>query len=112
MSAQHFRQDYNWRTIVVMKTSNSVANSSAAIWQRVLRFEGKLSPAAARALLKVGFSKRDHAIMDTLSAKARSGTLTSQEQIEIDTFESLGCLLDIIHSQARRALKKQPKQAS
>ena len=50
--------------------------------------------------------------MDTLSAKARSGTLTSQEQIEIDTFESLGCLLDIIHSQARRALKKQPKQAS
>jgi len=50
--------------------------------------------------------------MRDLSAKARAGTLTPQQQIELDTFESLGCLLDIVHSQARRALNKKPKRAS
>jgi hypothetical protein len=44
--------------------------------------------------------------MRQLSAKARAGTLSPQERIEIDTYERLGCLLDILHSQARRALKR------
>jgi hypothetical protein len=77
----------------------------------VLELEGELSPSVARALLKLRFAERDHARMGKLSAKARTGTLTAQEQIELDTFERLGCLLDILHSQARRALKK-PKRAS
>jgi len=50
--------------------------------------------------------------MHELSAKARAGTLTAQEQIILDTFERLGCLLDIVHSKARLALKRKPKKAS
>jgi hypothetical protein len=50
--------------------------------------------------------------MQELSAKARTGCLSGQEQAELDTFERLGCLLDIVHSLARRALKKKPKKAS
>lgn len=73
-----------------------------------IQFEGELSPAAARALLKFHFSSEDQERMHELSAKARAGTLTPQEQLQMDTYERLGCVLDILHSQARRALKKRP----
>jgi hypothetical protein len=95
-----------------MNTKTLASDRSTAIWQRVIQFEGELPPVAARALLKLRFSQGDHALMDELSAKARAGTLTRLEQSEIDTFERLGCLLDIVHSKARRALKKKPKRAS
>jgi hypothetical protein len=64
-----------------------------------------MPPTAARALLKLRFSAADHNRMSELSAKARAGRLTSGEQLQMDTFEQLGCLLDILHSKARRALK-------
>jgi hypothetical protein len=95
-----------------MKTKTSPSGNSAAIGQRVIQFEGELSPAAARALLKFRFSEPDHARMEQLSTKARAGTLTPAEQDELDTFERLGCVLDILHSRARRALEKKPKRAS
>ena len=34
----------------------------------------------------------------------RVGDLTELEAAEIDTFERLGCLLDILHAKARRVL--------
>lgn len=95
-----------------MKSETKQGNKAVEIWNRVIRLEGDLSPSAARALLKLEFSSRDHSWMNELSAKARSGTLSPQEQIEIDTYERLGSLLDIIHSKARRALIKKPKRAS
>ena len=95
-----------------MRSRTSTPDKSPTIWQRALRLEGELSPDAARALLTLGFAQRDHRRMRDLSAKARAGTLTPRQQIELDTFESLGCLLDIVHSQARRALNKKPKRAS
>ena len=84
----------------------AIADDSAAIWQRVIHFDEELSPAAAPALLKLRFSERDHALMNELSAKARAGTLTPEEQSQLDTFERLGSLLDIVHSSARRAEEK------
>ena len=92
--------------------ADTLAEPGATIWQRVIEFERELSPVAARALLKIRFSDHDHLLMNELSAKARLGTLTHTEQIELDTFERLGSLLDIIHSKARQALKKKPKRAS
>jgi hypothetical protein len=81
-------------------------------WQSVIQFQGELTPAAARALLRFGFSAQDQARMAELSAKARAGTLTPPEQADLDTFERLGCLLDIVHSKARQALKRKPQRAS
>jgi hypothetical protein len=95
-----------------MRNDKLTADPSAAMWQRVIRFEGELSPSAARALLKLRFSQDDHALMDELSTKARAGTLSPREQALLDTFERLSCLLDIVHSKARQALKKKPKKAS
>lgn len=77
----------------------------AVIWQRVTRFSDALTPTAARALLKLQLSGADLARVKELSAKARSGTLDEIEEREAQAFEQLGCLLDILHSQARSALK-------
>ena len=95
-----------------MRTDVFISDPSAAIWQRVIEFNGDLSPSAARALLRLRFSERDHALLDELSAKARAEALTPDEQMQLDTFERLGCLLDILHSKARRVLKRKPKRAS
>jgi hypothetical protein len=95
-----------------MKATTQPTDRGTAIWKRVVQFKGPLSTSAARALLKLRFSERDHALMEDLSAKARAGTLTPAEQMDIDTFERLGCLLDILHSKARLALKRRPKRAS
>jgi hypothetical protein len=99
-------------TIPGMRTKIITPDPSAEIWQRVVEFRGDIAPSAARALLKIGFSDRDHALMAELSAKARIGRLTTHEQTILDTFERLGCLLDIVHSKARQSLKKKPKKAS
>jgi hypothetical protein len=89
-----------------MSRDTRTRRPDAAIWERVIQFEGDLPPTAARALLGLRFAQRDLDRMRELSAKARAGSLTTQEQEEIDTYERLGCLLDIVHSRARRALKK------
>jgi hypothetical protein len=95
-----------------MATSTITSEPGAAVWQRLVEFRAELSPTAARALLKFGFSERDHSRMRELSTNARQGTLSPQEQAELDEFERLACLLDILHSKARQALKKKPKKAS
>jgi hypothetical protein len=87
-----------------MSRKKATPGKDAAIWERAIRFEGGLSPTAARAFLKLHFSQHDMQRMRELSARARAGTLTPQEQEEIETYERLGCLLDILHSKARRAL--------
>lgn len=77
-------------------------------WTRVISFESEPSPTAARSLLKMQFSQRDQERMKALAAKARAGTLSADEERLIDTYERLGCVLDILHSKARRVLKRPP----
>jgi hypothetical protein len=64
------------------------------------------TPAAARAILKLQFSSIDKDRMRKLSAKARAGTLTADEDREIEQYERVACTLDILHSKARRVLKR------
>jgi hypothetical protein len=88
-----------------MKTA-STTRPEAAIWERLIDFERKLSPTAARALLQLRFSPREQEYMQQLLEKGRANRLTAQEVEELDSYEQLGCLLGIVHSKARRALKK------
>jgi hypothetical protein len=89
-----------------MTDSLGELSSQAAIWERTMTFDRDLSPTAARALLRLRFSTEDEARMRDLGAKARAGALAPDEQRTIDTYERLGCLLDILHSKARQALKQ------
>ena len=44
--------------------------------------------------------------MHALAAKVRVGTLTDDEQAEVEAYSRVGSLLGILQSRARRALKR------
>jgi hypothetical protein len=80
--------------------------SEAAILSRVLQPDKPtLSPEAARDLLSLDFDPADKDRMRLLSAKARDGTLTPAEQTQINNYERVGHLLNILQSKARLSLK-------
>lgn len=66
----------------------------------------RLTPAAAAGILALAFSPADKERMNELSAKARAGTLTDDDQAEIDAYSRVGSLLGILKSKARRAVKR------
>ena len=43
--------------------------------------------------------------MHELSAKAQEGTLSGREQAQLDNFERVGHLINLMQSKARRSLK-------
>ncbi len=59
----------------------------------------------ARHLLDLSFSRSHQQQVDTLSQKARAGSLTPAERIELDEFIRVADLLAILQSRARQALK-------
>ena len=80
--------------------------SEVAIFSRVLEPDrATLAPAAARAILALGFCQADKDRMRRLSAKAREGTLTAEEQAEINNYERVGHILSLMKSKARLSLK-------
>lgn len=80
--------------------------SEAAIMSRVLELDKPtLSLEAARAILALDFNQADKDRMRELSAKAREGTLTADEQLAINNYERVGHFLNLMQSKARRALK-------
>jgi len=89
-----------------MATKSATKNSPSPIWDRVIQFEKELTPTAASALLTVQFSGDDRSRLAELSAKARAGTLSADEERECDVYERLGAVLDILHAKARRVLKQ------
>jgi hypothetical protein len=85
---------------------SEVNTSEVAILSRVLEPEKPTLPAeAASALLALDFNQADKDRMRQLSAKAREGTLTPEEQAAINNYERVGHLLNIMQSKARRSLK-------
>lgn len=80
--------------------------SEAAIFGRVLEPESAtLDVAAARAILELDFKQSDKDRMRVLLAKAKEGTLTAGEQVEIDNYERVGHMLSLMKSKARRSIK-------
>jgi hypothetical protein len=82
-------------------------NCDVAILGRIIQPKrGDLPVTAARAILKLDFEPIDRERMRELSQKARLGTLTREEQAEIDEYDRVGHLLGLLHSKARISLKK------
>jgi len=81
-----------------------------AILSRLLRPElGGLTLAAARSFLKINFEQKDIDRMHALAAKAREGSLSPKEEVEIREYERVGHLLALLHSKARVTLKRKRK---
>ncbi len=77
------------------------------IWNRVLEpGNGTISQASAKEILALDFPKADKARMHELAAKARAGTLSRTDEMEIDIYGRVGSVLSIWKSKARKSLKK------
>ena len=78
----------------------------AAILARlVVEDDSSLTPAAAEGLLALRFDPADKDRMRDLAAKARAGSLTAEEQAQVEAYSRVGSLIGILHSRARRALR-------
>src|SRR2546423_5321977 len=79
-----------------MKTAAISPTTEAEVWMRILHPDQELSPRVARAILGFSLSKNDISRMHDLSARARAGTLTPEEDAEMDNFERVGSMLSIL----------------
>ena len=59
------------------------------------------SPTAARAILKMGFSRRQHAEMQRLLGKNNQGTITPQERKKLEAYVRVGDILTLLKAKIR-----------
>jgi len=86
---------------------NISPTSDAAILSRVICPEAaNLPPAAAQAWLTVGFEQADLDRMHELVTKNQDDKLTQKEKAEFENYRRVSFLVDLMHSKARRSLKK------
>ena len=78
-----------------------------AILTRVIEPEkGELSLDAARSLLNLRLSTEDLTRVNELASRARSGDLSLDERAELDDYEEVACLLELLQSKARLAMTR------
>jgi hypothetical protein len=94
-----------------MPPAASPRTSEVALFGRLLsNGRGEMSRALAKYVLTLGFDEADQARMKDLAERNQQGTLSPHEQEELTSFVRAGHLLALLHSKARKALKK--KRAS
>lgn len=90
-----------------MATLSTNAHRQMDILSRVIRpGANDLSIPAAHSFLKLDFEERDRARMQELARKARNGSLTPDEQADLDGYEVVGHLLGLLHSKARCVIRQ------
>ena len=81
--------------------------NEAEILSRVIApEEPTLPPDTAKIILTFDFGKEDRDRMNLLAEKAREGTLTAEEQAEVDCYERVGHFLSLLRSKARLSLNQ------
>jgi len=85
-----------------------IPNTEATILSRLLDLRAaNLTPAAAEFLVTIQFPEEDVARMNDLSGLAQEGTLTADQQAELDSYIHVSNLLALMQSRARRLLESQ-----
>ena len=72
---------------------------------------GRMSPELARQVLAWNFPPEDHERVHDLSGKAQLGTLSKEEEAELDDYLAVNDMLAILQSKARVSLKQQTPAA-
>lgn len=84
----------------------ATATTEAQIWERVIHPAGELrSRDVARSILQLSFTPEECARMHELAVKNQQGSLTPEEESELDHYNRVGSLLSIMKSKARKLLK-------
>ena len=93
-----------------MKTKTLSPSMEIAVWLRILHPNGEIPAAVAQGILQLAFPPNDVDRMHELSAKARAGTLSPDEDSEMDNYERVGAQLSILKSKARQVLKRRGRR--
>lgn len=81
--------------------------TEAEIWNRTIQPEkGNLSPEAARAWLELKLALADVERANELSAKAREGALSAEEERQLDNYLNVGRALELLKAKARMSLRR------
>ena len=84
----------------------AVASKEGVILGRVLRPErGDLPRETARWLLDVDFDPADRERISMLYEKAREGTLSTEEDAELEDYGDVGRLLELLKAKAKASLR-------
>ncbi len=103
LDTEHFLRDQpmdNYQT-------SSVPSSEIAIFSRILKLEDDdLSHDLARYVLTLGFEEKDRERMQKLAEGNQTGSLSLQEQEELQSYVKAGHLLALLHSKARKSIHR------
>jgi hypothetical protein len=78
-----------------------------AIFARIIQSDkGDLAPGLAKYILTLGFSEADQRRMKELADSNQDGTLTDEERAELASYVRAPHLLALMHSKARKSLKR------
>jgi uncharacterized protein YnzC (UPF0291/DUF896 family) len=89
--------------------SVSPASDAAILSHLTWPDDEALSPAAAKGWLAIRFGKSQLGRMHELAVKNQDDKLTAKEKRELENYRRVGFLLDLMHSKARRSLKRHRK---
>jgi hypothetical protein len=88
-------------------SATAIADHGVEILARTIRpDEGGMSAEAARAILSFRLANHDKDRVNELASKARAGALTAAERAELDDYERITALLELMQSKARLSLKQ------
>jgi hypothetical protein len=87
--------------------TDKTKTSELAIFSRLLsNHKREMSPRLARYILTLGFRPKEQAHMAELAVRNQGGRLSEGEREELMNYVKAGHLLALLHSKARKALKK------
>jgi hypothetical protein len=92
-----------------MKTTSAgnAKPSEFAIFARLLsNSKGDMSPRLAHYILTLGFTEVEQARIEDLASRNQLGRASAEERDELMSYVKAGHLLALLHSKARKALKK------
>jgi len=89
----------------IMSSIATTDRGAEILARSIVPEEGNLPIEAARAILCFRLVQADWERVNTLAAKARAGTFTPEERAELDEYERITCLLELMQSKARLSLK-------
>lgn len=88
-------------------SSATTPDHGAEILARVINPEqGGMPAQAAREILDFKLPPRDRDRVNELAVKAREGALRSDERTELDEYERVTAMLELMQSKARLSLKQ------
>ena len=89
-----------------MSATSTIDRGAEILIRAIKPAEGNLSIEAARSILAFRLSPTDWERVNELATKARAGTLFPEERAELDEYERVTCLLELMQSKARLSLKQ------